>query len=125
MSMFKKYFSAVKRVDNLEAEVADLKDRLSMTQAELANELLRALEKKLHAHSGEVEESLYPINPDVYETWVIESQEGRFSFRRLINGRINESYRPMDQDEATLAATAIIHGFQPPRRLYHLDKPTG
>ncbi|WP_425641433.1 hypothetical protein ACPUEK_15980 [Marinomonas gallaica] len=126
MSMFKKYFSAVKRVDDLEAEVADLRDRLSVAQAKLANEALRTLERKVQGHSGKGSNGpLYPINPEVYEAWVIESQEGHFSFRRLINGRINESYRPMDQDEATLAATAIIHGFQPPRRLYRLDKPTG
>lgn len=45
--------------------------------------------------------------------------------RRLYKGRVVESYAPLPVDKAAVYIMAIIQGYQPPRGLYHLDKPSG
>jgi hypothetical protein len=59
------------------------------------------------------------------EEWKVLIKGGRIFFTRMINGRLEESYRPMNTNEASVAAVSIIQGYQPPRSLTRLDKPAG
>lgn len=51
------------------------------------------------------------------ERWIIEVKNDRFSFAREINGRIEDSYAPVNKDKAAVFAAAIIQGLEPPRLL--------
>ena len=59
------------------------------------------------------------------ESWTIEISEENFTFTRQLNGKTQESYAPVTRSKASIYASAIIHGFQPPRDLRNFDTPTG
>ncbi|KLF03342.1 hypothetical protein YA24_09000 [Klebsiella aerogenes] len=59
------------------------------------------------------------------EKWVIEISGGRYMFTRELNGVVDETYSPVSKEKAAVFASAIIHGFQPPRDLRSLDKQPG
>jgi hypothetical protein len=55
------------------------------------------------------------------EMWTISIKDNLFTFVRKINGELQESYRPVEQDLAAIYAAAIIQGFEPPRQLKEKD----
>lgn len=57
------------------------------------------------------------------ENWNIEISGDRFVFTRIVKGRVDESYAPVDQAKASVFAASIIQGFQPPRVLQNSDTP--
>jgi len=59
------------------------------------------------------------------EKWEIDISGDSFTFKRVINGRVEESYAAVNTAKAAIYANAIIHGFQPPRDLRSFDKLTG
>ncbi|WP_447874662.1 hypothetical protein [Serratia fonticola] len=61
----------------------------------------------------------------VTSKWVVVVREDRVHFRRFENGAMVESYAPVSPAKATVYATAIVNGLQPPRDLRPCDKPTG
>jgi len=57
--------------------------------------------------------------------WVINEdvKEGIFHFHREWDGRVDESYRAYNRQEAAVVAAAIIQGLEPPRDLRCRDIP--
>ena len=51
--------------------------------------------------------------------WMIDEdvKDGTFHFRREVDGRVDESYRTYNRQEAAVVAAAIIQGLEPPRDL--------
>lgn len=56
-------------------------------------------------------------------SWTVDVYDDRVSFRRIGNGRIEESYPPVSIPTAAVYATAIVSGLQPPRDLRSCDTP--
>jgi len=50
-------------------------------------------------------------------------KKGNHIIRNYAGGFINESYRHMNKDEAVIAMTSLICGFQPPRIHHERDIP--
>jgi hypothetical protein len=65
------------------------------------------------------------VTCQISEEWRIRIDGDRIWFQRLINGKMNESYRPASRAEAAVWASAVIQGFEPPRVLRHCDTPVG
>lgn len=61
----------------------------------------------------------YPIS------WIIQLGKNEVAFRRVINGRIDEDYAPVNYVKANVYAAAILNSLQPPRDLRLSDKPIG
>ncbi|ROR60841.1 UNVERIFIED_ORG: hypothetical protein EC838_0132 [Providencia alcalifaciens] len=57
------------------------------------------------------------------DQWLISIIGNKFEFKRTFNGKTLESYPPVERSKATLYATAIVNGLQPPRGLCPSDKP--
>ncbi|MGI4936318.1 MAG: hypothetical protein ACRYF5_06170 [Janthinobacterium lividum] len=57
------------------------------------------------------------------EEWRIQITGDTYRFKRYINGKLDESYRSVDQAEATVWAAAVIQGYEPPRSLNQSDRP--
>lgn len=58
------------------------------------------------------------------EQWVVLiNEKGDFFLQRYFGGLIDETHRPMQADEATVALAAIGQGFEPPRGLRRRDTP--
>lgn len=57
------------------------------------------------------------------ESWKMDFKGEKVFLSRWIDGRVEESYRPLNRDEAVVSVGAILAGFQPPRSLTRLDKP--
>lgn len=55
-------------------------------------------------------------------SWQMVVYDDCVSFRRMGNGQIEESYPPVPISKATVYATAIVNGLQPPRDLRPCDK---
>lgn len=55
--------------------------------------------------------------------WEIKRRGERVYLSRLSNGKVVESYRPLDRAEAVLAVTEIILGYQPGCARVRLDTP--
>lgn len=60
------------------------------------------------------------------EKWTIDISIGadggkRYMFRRIVNGEVKETYAHVNEDVASIYASAVIHGFQPPRILPRID----
>lgn len=64
-------------------------------------------------------------NKTVVSSWQVVVYDDCVSFRRVDNGRLQESYPPVPASKAAVYATAIVHGLQPPRDLRLCDKPIG
>lgn len=47
-----------------------------------------------------------------------------FSFRRYVDGKPIETYRPVSKSEAILYASSVIIGVEPPRKLIPLNLPS-
>ena len=67
-------------------------------------------------------------NEDKKERWELKIEErddGKVVyFKRFNQGKPIESYAPVYIDKAVIFATSIIQGYQPPRLLRRLDKPS-
>ena len=103
-------------------KIEDLEFKLLLAESDLqvANLKLKAAEQKLLENKVEevdLTKRVFPINPNVYEAWLLEWRNDKVLFRRLINGHLEESYRAYPKSHATVAAAAIIQGFQPPHSL--------
>lgn len=85
----------------------------------------------LEAFAGRLDGSVAAISvmdelkgPIASESWQLHYlNSDRIVLRRKAGGRVVESYRPMTRDEALVAITAVLTGFQPPRFLDRLDTP--
>ncbi|MEX6285522.1 hypothetical protein AB6F89_02905 [Providencia hangzhouensis] len=65
------------------------------------------------------------LHPEKYpDAWVIQLGKNEVQFNRVIDGRIEESYAPVNYVKANVYAAAILNGLQPPRDLRLSDKPT-
>ena len=50
------------------------------------------------------------------EQWLVELKlGGGVHLRRFLGGKIDESWRPMDDAEGVIALASVILGFEPPR----------
>lgn len=59
----------------------------------------------------------------VISSWEMVVYGDCVSFRRIGNGRIEESYPPVPLSKAAVYAAAIVNGLQPPRDLRLCDRP--
>ncbi len=50
-------------------------------------------------------------------TYIINIDDGVFHIQCYNNGKVNETYAPMNKDKAIVYLVALIQGFQPPRSL--------
>lgn len=123
MSLYKKIMGdrTAKRIQDLEFKVSLAEGELRMANAKLKAAELKLLESKVN--DVDLTKPVFPIDPNVYEAWLLEWRNDKVLFRRLINGHLEESYRAYPKSHATVAAAAIIQGFQPPHSLDHLDTP--
>lgn len=62
--------------------------------------------------------------PTSYQV-AIDMVTGETQVRGYRDGRVVESYRSYERGEASVAVIALLNGFQPPRGLSSLDRPTG
>ena len=125
MSFYKKIIGdmAANRIERLEFKLSVTENELQMAEAKLKAAEQKLLENKVD--DVDLTKRVFPIDPNVYEAWLLEWRNDKVLFRRLINGHLEESYRAYPKSHATVAAAAIIQGFQPPHSLDHLDKPVG
>lgn len=56
-------------------------------------------------------------------SWAVDVYDDRVSFKRIHNGRTEESYPPVSISRAAVYAAAIVGGLQPPRDLRPCDTP--
>lgn len=75
----------------------------------------------LNAWKPTIQHILYPEKYPV--SWVIQLGKNEVQFNRVIDGRIEESYAPVNYVKANVYAAAILNGLQPPRDLRLSDKP--
>lgn len=61
----------------------------------------------------------------IISSWEMVVYDDCVSFKRVDNGRMQESYPPVPTTKAAIYATAIVSGLQPPRDLRLCDKPFG
>lgn len=114
-----------------------MKQKLTETKDTSATELWRTNENLKTAWRGlkqlaELElESLSvdtppgtPENSELISKWVIEVYDDKVQFRRMGDGVVLEGYPPVTPAQATVYASAIVNGFQPPRDIRLCDKPT-
>lgn len=65
------------------------------------------------------------LTTDKYpESWVINIGKEDVVFWRVVNGAACESYAPVSYGNATVYASAILNGLQPPKCLCRSDKQT-
>ncbi|MGO2354043.1 MAG: oligoribonuclease [Marinomonas foliarum] len=130
-------------VSYLDAQMPELKDFFHYRTVDVSSiDLLRQTawasvglpkEEKTYAHTAmsDIQETLMELkaytesltNELRDESWKMDIKGGKVFVSRWINGRLEESYRPLNRDEAAVSAAAILGGFQPPRGLTRLDKP--
>jgi hypothetical protein len=98
--------------------------------------------QEAHSHQ-ELEQKLLSAKAELYKLkaskledhkqpsiWLIEVEGDATRLTRLkskptlISGQVVESYPPVDAGVASVYLSAINRGFQPPRCLYHLEKPS-
>ncbi|ELY4673366.1 hypothetical protein SM021_004016 [Cronobacter muytjensii] len=56
------------------------------------------------------------------EEWRIRIDEERFHFSRIVEGRLEEQFSPVNRAIAAIFFASIVQGFQPPRSLQRYDK---
>ena len=65
------------------------------------------------------------MNDKELDRWVlVEREDGNFNLRRYVKGKLNESYPGVSRGQASVYLSAVIQGFQPPRGLLRLDRPS-
>ena len=55
--------------------------------------------------------------------WIVGVSDAGVNLIRAHAGKVDASYQMKSHAEAAVALVAIAHGFLPPRRLEHCDKP--
>jgi hypothetical protein len=61
------------------------------------------------------------VDTDVFIA--VMNPEGTCSVQRHYQGMFDSGYAPVSREVGAIYMQALILGFQPPRRLEHLDKP--
>lgn len=78
------------------------------------------------ANSEALEEQLTRsriVGKRIVSDWQVVVYDDCVSFKRVDNGRMQESYPPVPISKAAVYAAAIVQGLQPPRDLRVCDKP--
>lgn len=92
---------------------------------------LKLIKTKMKALKQKYKQLKKSCKPDVQlgtqgDVWhiKIDQKKGIILLSRTFNGKQMESYRPYTTRQTPVVLAAITQGYQPPRHLVDLDKPT-
>lgn len=109
----------------MEFKPSDFLFRLSEAIKEPSRAAPIGVDNKLNSLNAWKPTIQHILHPEKYPaSWIIQLGKNEVQFNRVIDGRIEESYAPVNYAKANVYAAAILNGLQPPRDLRLSDKPT-